>query len=469
MGLLYACEEVPLFPDPGFDFTSDKNVEVRRDTADHYDIVMRMNVPNGVDKIELLNGLSYKVITTINDYKGQTQFDFTYRVDLSSYNVDTTFYYIIKVTDKDARSFNRGMTIKLRRFSIPEIFTNGGDHIGLTSPIYMLRAKITTGMNYIDSIKISFEGKVKKIIVPDKQKSDTIINELVTIGGLEWNKEYRLDISAKDNKGQETVKTLILLRKDLQKPKSLLYYESGVFWGTFYFEYDSSNRLSKMTWDYTRISQKYTYTYTYNDLGMVSRVDWQHYDPYNLYISYNHDKYYYLTGTTQLNYVTSQTEKLYDTGAFVSNTETKYIENVTYNSNGTIKSVVAGANLIDNISYDPGFADGDWVFAEYWYTPYSAIRTQYRQRRIDFQPVFMPTYNEYLPPFTSDSGYMREMINALFFHKYIFGKNERTSNPSYDKESSYTYTTDTEGRIVKIVRSYYDIYQWTTTEYRLNY
>lgn len=468
-GTLFACQDIPAFPDPGFDFISDKTVEVRRDTADSYEIVMRMNVPNGVDRIELLNGMNYELIESFAEYKGKDRFEFKYRVDFSNINVDTTLNFIIKVIDLDARSFNRGMTIKVKRFSIPEILVNSGDHVGISSPTYLVRAKITTGMNTIDSIKVLFEGKVQKTIVPDHLIKDTIINELVVLGTMEWDKEYHLDIVAKDNKGQETTKRLTVLRKELQKPKSLSYYEAGIFWGTIYFQYDDKGRLKSYVWDYTRIKQVYTYTYTYNEQGLVSSVAWQYYYPTGLYTNYYKDRYYYKPNSTQLDYATSQNEKLYDTGAFVSNSETKFIENVVYNSNGTISSVVSGATLIDNLSYDPGFTPNDWIFAEYWYTPYSAIRMQYRQKRIDFQPVFMPTYVEGLPPFSSESGYTKELFCNLFISKYIYGKNQRLQDPSYDKCSSYSYVTDSEGRITNIIRTYYNVYQWLNTEYRLNY
>ncbi len=43
---IYSCQNDPEFPDPGFEL-EDQDVEVRRDTADYYNVRMKMEVPNG--------------------------------------------------------------------------------------------------------------------------------------------------------------------------------------------------------------------------------------------------------------------------------------------------------------------------------------------------------------------------------------------------------------------------------------
>lgn len=61
--LLQSCQEDPSFPDPGFEI-GDQRVEVRRDTADYYDIKMKMDVPNQVKEILLLDALDYSLLET---------------------------------------------------------------------------------------------------------------------------------------------------------------------------------------------------------------------------------------------------------------------------------------------------------------------------------------------------------------------------------------------------------------------
>ena len=49
-GMIFqSCQDDPRFPDPGFEI-EDQRIEIRRDTADFYDIKMKMKVPNGVQQ-----------------------------------------------------------------------------------------------------------------------------------------------------------------------------------------------------------------------------------------------------------------------------------------------------------------------------------------------------------------------------------------------------------------------------------
>ena len=120
LAMFQACQSDPVFPDPGFEI-GDQRVEVRRDTADYYDISFKMNVPNGVDHIDLLDATDYTLLDEIDEFNGKTNFDFNYRVDLTEFEKDTVLNYIIKVVDKDARSTNRGIRIDVKGFSFPEI------------------------------------------------------------------------------------------------------------------------------------------------------------------------------------------------------------------------------------------------------------------------------------------------------------------------------------------------------------
>ena len=66
-GVLWACSDEPGFPDPGLDTTRASVDTVRRDTIDTYRISMDISAPNGVEKIQVLNGRNYSVIQEFAD------------------------------------------------------------------------------------------------------------------------------------------------------------------------------------------------------------------------------------------------------------------------------------------------------------------------------------------------------------------------------------------------------------------
>ena len=72
VGLLcLGCDDDPQFPDPGFDMLTDKQLTVRRDTAESYTIHLKVNAPAGVQTIQLLNGRTYDLLEDLTEYRGK--------------------------------------------------------------------------------------------------------------------------------------------------------------------------------------------------------------------------------------------------------------------------------------------------------------------------------------------------------------------------------------------------------------
>ncbi|MEG2341225.1 MAG: hypothetical protein RSB69_10810, partial [Odoribacter sp.] len=117
-GLLAACNDDPEFPDPGLDATSNVRDTVRRDTMDVYYLEMRVKAPNGVNTIQVLNGLNYAELDRLDEYAGQSDFLLRYAVDLKEItDRDTILNYLIKVEDNDMRSYNKAFQLVVKRFS----------------------------------------------------------------------------------------------------------------------------------------------------------------------------------------------------------------------------------------------------------------------------------------------------------------------------------------------------------------
>ena len=211
-GVLWACSDEPGFPDPGLDTTRASVDTVRRDTIDTYRISMDISAPNGVEKIQVLNGRNYSVIQEFADeYCGRKEFTFDYDVDLREIVNDTTLLYIVKVIDRNMRSYNKGFTLNVKKFSSPVIKIAGAsDVLGLVSSVFQLKVQFETGLNTINSYQVLFENEV----VDEGSFPDTLMHEYkykqVIDVEMEKDQEYDLRVKLVDNKGTVGEKTMKL-------------------------------------------------------------------------------------------------------------------------------------------------------------------------------------------------------------------------------------------------------------------
>lgn len=458
--LFQACQEDPIFPDPGFEI-SDQRVEIRRDTADFYDIKFKMNVPNGVDNIELLNATDYMVLDDISGYEGKTKFDFNYRVDLTPFPQDTVLNYIIKVIDQDRRSTNQGIRMDVKGFSKPEIRLVGGTNISVAAPAFVVKGIASAGLNTIETISISFEGKEQyHYEAPEGELVyEKIIKELIFLGNLDANKEYYLDIVITDDIGQTSTTTITVRKNDtIKKPVKVNYLDSGLNTGviSIEFSYDANNELSALDYRF-QSGTNYHSEYSYNSLNMLDTLKYRSYASDG---TYSRDTYYYYNyepGTKKLISIESQEFDNIDGNISIGNIDTERSEFV-YDATGTKVLSFRRSNTVSNIYYSDPFNLGENIYGEYWQTEsiMSATRNDYRQHRTDYDPVLIPTYTESIPPFEAPTGVMFSLYNDLFWHKYMMTRTVATDeNTTRDlRAPAYTYETDADGNITSIVKTY---------------
>ncbi|WP_167615197.1 hypothetical protein [Maribellus sediminis] len=455
---IIACNQEITFPDPGFDLQTDREVDIRRDTADYYDIKLLMNVPNGVAKIEVLNGRDYSLLEEITSYNNQTEFEFTYEIDLREILVDTTLAYVIKVVDNDNRSFNRGFIVNVKKFSFPELFLVGGTNVALTAPSYGFKGTISTGMNTVDSIIFILEGEQIRTIVPDSAVSEYEFNEVFTFNDLVADKEYLLEIIVVDDQGQRGITKVTILKGFLAKPVRMTYVHERIgAAGTMDFYYDElTGRLDSLLFDVNNRSKNY-YRFEYNEDGNVDLVEQKYYvDVFDdNYWNYAINRYYYIEGTNQLEKITYQRIYYYDNGLVEDNGEETQAESFVYNEDGTGASYVA-ERQVTNIKYADGFEDGEKIFAEYWGSNgYYDVLDKQRRYRTGFEPVLMPTYVEGLQPFIGLNDVHTGYFNDLLFHKYAWSGTSLVY-PELDGTvdlPTYSYELDAEGKMTKLVRT----------------
>ena len=111
--LCLGCEDDPRFPDPGFDMLTDKQLTVRRDTAESYTIHLKVNAPAGIQTIQLLDGRTYDVIEDMTEYQRKTVFDFSYKIGFEGIdkNRDSVLIYTVRIVTEDRRAYNSSLKI----------------------------------------------------------------------------------------------------------------------------------------------------------------------------------------------------------------------------------------------------------------------------------------------------------------------------------------------------------------------
>ncbi|GAA4293074.1 hypothetical protein GCM10023163_09730 [Aestuariibaculum suncheonense] len=457
---MMSCEQDIVFPDPGFEL-EDRAVEVRRDTADYYDINLRMNVPNKVAQIEILDARQYESIETISEYNGQSKFDFNYRIDLRSFEKDTTLAYIIKITDQDTRTFNSGFKIRVRPFSFPTLRLVGGENIAVAAPAYFLRGIITTGLNAVSSVQIYFKGEEQYAFEanPDDEPiREMPLKQLVFLGNLEEGQEYDLDIVIEDDKGQVST-TTVKVRKSsiIKRPRKINFVQHNGTEVEINLTYNEAGDVTKMDYLYAN-GQNYYHEFSYNDLGQIDTLMYRSGIVGSFFHREDFRYFSYVEGTNQIATIGRQIFD-YEYGELASSGGvTTDVQDVVYD--GVTSKMVSyrrGSTFVDNIRYEDPFNLGEHIFAEYWQDDGyigSAVR---RQHRSEYDPVISPLFTEKFPPFIFTTDVVLAVFNDLFWTKYVPIKTVPTStsyNGTYLHKPTYTYETDNEGNIVKLIKLY---------------
>lgn len=437
--LLMACQDNPEFPDPKFDSIADQEITVRRDTANSFTLTTTMDVPNGIGVIQVLDGRDYSLIEEFTEYRGQTQLDFSYTVDVSKVNRDTVYTYLIKVTDLNSRSYNKAFIVNLKKISVPEIFLLGGETIGVSAPAIGVKALIQTGMVPIKQVNIRFEDEEVFSYMPEQETVEYKLSHIIYTE-LQPDKNYKLEVELIDSKLRKEVKTVTVKRIELEKPIRVIC--SGYLTSTMELKYDPQGRLSGM--DY----KGFNYHFIYGEAsGLIDtlRISDFRYSDYreisNYIFYYNNEKH--LTQTTL------QRRASYDEATWVTGKENTQASAFVYRPDGTLKSFVAGATTVDNVAYADGFAKGERIFSEIWQNEGLASASSINRYMVTgHQPVYMPTYLEGLPyPVVSVTDYMGQIeLSNIFFNKYVFTSETKVFDPTAVK-ATYTYETDDKGRL----------------------
>lgn len=465
---IQSCQSDPAFPDPGFEL-ADQRVEVRRDNADYYDIKIDMNVPNGVKEIVILNATDYSLIETVDDYNGKTNFQFLYRVDLTSIVEETVLNYIIKVTDNDGRSFNRGIRILVKPFSAPDIKLSGGTNVAVAAPAYYVQGLVTAGLHTIASIQIEYNGNVTYTYtpLPGQELHDFNLRELVLLGDLDENSRP-ITITITDNTNlTKTVTINVRKTTEFKKPTRINYrYTTGT--GAtiliyIYPTYDSEGKITAFDYVWTSPAQTYRTEFQYNeDTNMVTEIRYRNINSSGLTTSESYTYITYIPDTKKIDKIEKLTNA-YSNGE-ISSPGTRAIETSTWTydaTTGKALSFKTSANvLVNNLYYLNPYNPDEHVFAEYWQDDSftNVTNSLKRQHRESFYPILMPTYMSGLPLFFRASGVPQIVYNDLFQSKYlpektVYTASQPTTPTSGPLVPTYNYETDEDGFVTQITKT----------------
>ncbi|WP_161876156.1 hypothetical protein [Odoribacter sp. Z80] len=437
-GFWGACENEPEFPDPKFDSSATSEYTVRRDTADVFYLSCRMEVPNGIDYVEVMDvSDNYKVLERLEQYRGMTRLEFRYPVDLTSFEQDTLLGFVVKICDVKQRTYNKAFQVEVKKRSVPEIHFTNGEYISAMLPFIALQASFSTGMVPIRNIVVKLDGQVKKTIKPERDTCDYVISNLI-LQGLSEMRPYVLELVLEDVQGRQAVAQQHVYRiSKIEKPVKILV--AGSMEGEIVLDYDEEERLEGI-----ELLGQFRMRLIYNESGdRIIRIEEEEYGNYSDRINYDFE---------------------YDeSGLLVSAKETGYssamasaIEYENDARNKRLKQFVSGAALLENIAYEEGFSSGEYIYSEEWPATIQNVYSGIRLRMTGYHPVLIPTYLEELPYPLMRVMRWPQLFHDLFLTQYVHMKTVNYLDENQVKYF-YTYSMDDKGRLSEWQRLYTDI------------
>lgn len=432
-----ACDDEPEFPDPKFDSSVTGEYTVRRDTADVFYLSCRMDVPNGIDYIEVLDVMdNYKVLERLEQYRGMTRLEFRYAVDLVPFERDTLLGYVVKIYDVKQRTYNKAFQVEVKKRSVPEIHFTNGENVSALLPFIAVQASFSTGMVPIRSIVVKLDGHVKRTIEPERDTCDYVLSNLI-LQGLSEMRPYVLELVLEDVRGRQAVAKQNVYRiSEIEKPVKILV--AGSMEGEIVLDYDEEGRLQGI-----ELLEQFRMKLVYNEAGdRIVRIEEEEYGNYSDRIDYDFE---------------------YDeAGLLVSAKETGYpsamASAIQYENdarNKRLKQFVSGAALLENIAYEEGFVSGEYIYSEEWPTTIRNVYSGIRLRMTGYHPVLLPTYLEELPYPLMRVMRWPQLFHDLFLTQYVHTKTVSYLN-EYEVKYFYTYSMDDKGRLSEWQRLYTD-------------
>ncbi|MDL2320509.1 hypothetical protein LJC45_05195 [Alistipes sp. OttesenSCG-928-B03] len=466
-----ACSSDPLFPDPGFDMLTDKEVIIYRDTAENYTVSLNVKAPGGTDFIQILDARNYEVLDELTEYRGRKDYVFNYTFDFSGVDKqrDSMLLYTVRIVTQDNRAYNSTYSIDLRKMSRPEILFTSNDIVGTTVPVVGIRALIKTGIYKISSIRILINGEERyKVPAAELQEGLKEYPLIADVGyNFEVGNDYPVSVEVTDERGETRSGNLTVKGIQMKQCIGMRVVRDGASWGYYTINYDENGRITKIVFERTDRSQydsDYTLHFTYGDNDIVTQAAYEYHDspylPYILQLDFTYD------GDGNANKMTHRVY-LRDGGDLAATYET--LQNFKFRTDGTIKSFDIGLTTVEEIQYADGFFEGEKIFAEKWMGQLNSIDLSRRRMKTGFVPILNPVHIKGMPPIWCPR-WIDVEVPDLFWHKYVYTGDKRGYNNT-EPDSNYImqcfYTTGPDGQLASFRRrtENYDNYMSYTYYY----
>ncbi|MFR3328588.1 MAG: hypothetical protein ACLTSL_00195 [Odoribacter splanchnicus] len=428
--VILACQNEPEFPDPKFDSNETRTYDVRRDTAEVVHLKCFIDVPNGIDQIEIIEGHTYEVLEVLEQYRGLKQVEFDYPVDISDIVQDTTLAFIVKVRDVKLRSYNKPFVINIKKFSIPEIILMGSSVVSTDVNMYKISASLTTGMIPIAKVSLTVDNKVQEI---PEINSDTTDYQLEYIVNVRSAGTYNVRIILEDINGRRTSKDLKIIKvRQMEKPVKILCGGNQQY--EFLLEYEGS-KLRKID-----MIGHYKFELIYENVAGKEVVTNIRQNGYGLE---NPDNYTYIYKYDEK----GRLQQLIEQWGSMHNS---LIDVCLYDDENTrMLGFIAGASKVTDIAYET--VDNTTIMSEMWISAFAATREGTRVKNVDFQTVKIPTYFDQLPyplllPYKAYIAF-QDVFLSPYVHLKTVGYIDNTAIVY-----TYSYSNDEKGRLAELTR-----------------
>lgn len=427
---LASCQVEPEFPDPKFDSNETRTYEIRRDTADEVHLRCFIDVPNGIDEIEIIEGHTYELIETLQQYHGQKQLEFDYSIDINDIVRDTSLAYIVKVRDLKSRTYNKPFVINVKKFSIPEIILSGSPVISTDVNMYKLKANLTTGMIPIAKVKLIVDNQIQKIPQTYLDTTDYQLEHMINVRSTGT---YNVQIILEDVDGRKTRQYIKIIKvRQMEKPIKILCSGNQEYELVLEYEGKKLRRIDMLN--------HYKFEIVYEEVAGKTVVTQIKQNGYGLE---NPDHYTYV-------YQYDEMGRLNQLVEWWGATPKTLIDKCLYDGESSkMIGFIAGASKVKDIAYN--LVDNTEIMSEMWVSAFASTRDGVRLKNIDFQTVKIPTCLNYLPyplflPYKAGIIFQDVFLCPYIHLKTVSYADNSTS--AYD----YIYKHDEKGRLSELTR-----------------
>ncbi len=453
---LLSCKSEPELPAPKFHFQDDVNeITVRRDTITGYQINADIDIPNGGQKLVVINGFTYEEIETI-PIQGET-YKLRYPVDFTEIDADTTFAYLFKVIDNTGRTFNDAFAIHMLRSWHPEVKFPRNE-FATWYENYPVIADISTGFNDIRTIRVTRGGatllEVDGETLADSSKYALNLPVDLAMGDNEITVHVE-DI--RDQSVDEVLKVSRIAVPNLKIERFLSIAPptpNGVVTTTYVYTYDEEDRVSSISSTSNAAYPTVTNMTFYYNADRPSQIDSIYYDAGGT--TYTGTVFTY-DSNAELTKMENWTKR--KTGGYYQ-APAERVNQIIY-TDGRITRYYGGSRTIDAY-YVPLF--GTQVLGDVLATVTGASRDVYTFREKIHNPFCFPA----LPPISNLPNAAQINYMAIPFMPFNKVRYSDKDSDTATERGQYGVDLDEYGRVKTFRQNEYSN-KWTLTTFEFYY